>query len=65
MEIVATALRKEEYVSSVTTDSGGGEEYQNVKGPLVELYRQRYVEGRDFWTGEKLADRVEVAEFVV
>ena len=64
MEIVATALRKEEYVPSVTTNSGGGEEYQTVKGPLVELYRQRYVEGRDFWTGEKLADHVDVAEFV-
>jgi hypothetical protein len=65
MEIVATALRKEDYVSSVTTNSGGGEEYQNFKSPLVEVYRQRYVDGRDLWTGEKLVDRVGVAEFVV
>ena len=64
MDIIATALRKEDYVSSVTTNSGGGEEYQIVKGPLVQLYRQRYVEGRDLWTGEKLVDCVEVAKFV-
>ena len=64
MEIIATALRKADYVSSVTTNSGVGEEYQIVKSPRVELYRQRYNEGRDLWTGEQMLVRVGVADSV-
>ena len=54
MEILVKALNKADYVESVTTNNGGGEDYQREKVLLVELYRQRYDQGRDLWTGDDL-----------
>ena len=56
MNIVAVAQQKADYVDSVTTNSGGGEEYHTFKGPLVELYEERYAQGLDLWTGNPFAD---------
>ncbi len=53
MEILAKALNRADYVESVTTNNGG-EDYQREKTPLVELYRQRYDQGRYLWTGDDL-----------
>ena len=54
MEILAKALNSADYVESVTTNNGGSEDYEREKAPLVELYRQRYGQGRDLWTGDDL-----------
>ena len=54
MEILAKALNRADYVESVTTNNGGGEDYEREKAPLVELYRQRYDQGRGLWTGDDL-----------
>lgn len=53
MEILAKALNRADYVESVTTNNGD-EDHQREKAPLVELYRQRYGQGRDLWTGDDL-----------